>query len=313
MLKRSALLPAAALLVAAALAAPAAFADGMGPAAAKPQKNTASGEEHGHHHGHHHHNPLWSLGLTTDHDLVAFATDHPEKIDRIGSISGLEGDQHLVGIDYRVQNGKLYGVGDKGGIYTVSDDNADAKKVSQLTIALEGTSFGVDFNPAANRLRVISDTGQNLRHNIDDPNGAPAAGTTVADATLTNPPVPPATTGTTAKGVTGAAYTNNDTEAATATTLFDIDTTADRVSLQSPANAGSLAPTGSLGIDADNHAGFDIYYNPEHHTNTGYASLGVGGERRFYKVDVLTGTTYDLGAFPQGYQVVDVALPLDQG
>jgi hypothetical protein len=40
-------------------------------------------------------------------------------------------------------------------------------------VALQGTRFGVDFNPAANRLRVISDLGQNLRHNIDDP-AAPA-------------------------------------------------------------------------------------------------------------------------------------------
>ncbi|MFB7032705.1 MULTISPECIES: DUF4394 domain-containing protein [unclassified Streptomyces] len=55
-------------------------------------------------------------------------------------------------------------------------------------MALKGTHFGVDFNPAANRLRVISDTGQNLRHNIDDP-AAPK--TTTADGALTNPAAPP--------------------------------------------------------------------------------------------------------------------------
>ncbi|ONI50380.1 hypothetical protein STIB_54740 [Streptomyces sp. IB2014 011-1] len=115
--------------------------------------------------------------------------------------------------------------------------------------------FGVDFNPAANRLRVISNTGQNLRHNIDD--GAAPLGTT-ADGTLTNPTMPPST----AMGVTGAAYTNNDLDAATATTLFDIDTLADRVSLQSPANAGTLAPTGNLGVNAGPDAGFDIYFCP---------------------------------------------------
>jgi len=83
--------------------------------------------------------------------------------------------------------------------------DARAAKVSQLTVALAGQSFGVDVNPAANRLRIISDTGQNLRHNLDDPNGAPAAGTTATDGMLT---VPPATVA--AAGVTGAAYTNND-------------------------------------------------------------------------------------------------------
>ena len=121
-------------------------------------------------------------------------------------------------------------------------------------MALAGTRFGVDFNPAANRLRVISDTGQNLRHNIDDPMGQPAAGTTAVDGTLTYPPAT-----TPATGVTAAAYTNNDLDPTTATTLFDLDTTLDQISVQSPANAGSLAPTGKIGVDAGSSAGFDIY------------------------------------------------------
>lgn len=33
-------------------------------------------------------------------------------------------------------------------------------------MALEGTLFGVDFNPAVDRLRIISDTGQNLGVNF---------------------------------------------------------------------------------------------------------------------------------------------------
>jgi hypothetical protein len=140
------------------------------------------------------------VGLTDDQRVVAFLATNPRNQLVIGKVSGLAGDARLVGIDYRVQNGKLYGVGDAGGIYTVSTRTGQATKVSQLTVALRGTAFGVDFNPAANRLRVISDAGQNLRHNIDDPNGAPAAGMTAEDGTLT---YPPATTA--AGGVTGAA------------------------------------------------------------------------------------------------------------
>jgi hypothetical protein len=60
----------------------------------------------------------------------------------------------------------------------------------------------------------------------------------VEDTTLTTPPA----TGP-ARGVT-AAYTNNDLNADTATTLFDINTTTDQVVIQSPANNGTLAPTG---------------------------------------------------------------------
>ncbi|TXS21702.1 DUF4394 domain-containing protein [Streptomyces sp. adm13(2018)] len=247
---------------------------------------------------------LISVGLTADQRLVGFDVRNPADTWALGKVSGLQGDTKLVGIDFRVQNGKLYGVGDRGGIYTVNSD-AKAVKVSQLTVALQGRSFGVDFNPAANRLRVISDTGQNLRHNIDDP-AAPR--TTTVDGTLTNPTMPPST----ALGVTGAAYTNNDLDTATATTLFDVDTTNDRVSLQSPANAGTLAPTGNLGVNAGPSAGFDIYYQASEGSNRGFAALATGGKQRFYKVDVLTGRATLVGDFPAGRQVVDVALPLNQ-
>ncbi|MFJ6725931.1 DUF4394 domain-containing protein [Streptomyces sp. NPDC091281] len=251
------------------------------------------------------HRGLDAVGLTADQHLVTFEVDRPGAARALGKVAGLAGDKRLVGIDFRVQNGKLYGVGDKGGVYTLST-KARATKVSQLTVALSGSAFGVDFNPAANRLRVISNTGQNLRHNIDD-QAAPR--TTTVDGTLTNPTTPPST----AMGVTGAAYTNNDLDAATATTLFDLDTMADRVSLQSPANAGTLAPTGNLGVDAALDAGFDIYYRASTDTNHGFAALRTAGAYRLYAVNVLTGTATDKGSFPKKFQVTDLALPLDQG
>ncbi|MET8608024.1 DUF4394 domain-containing protein [Streptomyces rubiginosohelvolus] len=270
-----------------------------------PALASADGRD-GHGMDHRGHKALTAVGLTADQRLVEFTVDRPARTTDIGSVSGLRGDTKVVGIDFRVQDKKLYGVGDRGGVYTLNTANARATKVSQLTVALAGRQFGVDFNPAANRLRVISNTGQNLRHNIDD-SAAPLGTTT--DGTLTNPTMPP----TTATGVTGAAYTNNDLNAATATTLFDIDTMADRVSLQSPANAGTLAPTGNLGVNAGPDAGFDIYFSPKHGTNRGFATLNTAGTARLYEVDVLTGAARDLGAFSQRRQVTDLALPLEQG
>ncbi|MER8097002.1 DUF4394 domain-containing protein [Streptomyces goshikiensis] len=248
---------------------------------------------------------LRAIGLTGDQRLVKFDVDRPGRPSPIGQVSGLLGDTKLVGIDFRVQNGKLYGVGDQGGIYTLSTANAQAVKVSQLSVALSGAQFGIDFNPAANRLRVISDTGQNLRHNIDD---ATAPLVTTVDGTLTNPTTPPST----ATGVTDAAYTNNDLNAATATTLFDLDTTADRISLQSPANAGTLAPTGNLGVNAAPDAGFDIYYSPKAGTNKGFATISAGSGYGLYEINVLTGKATALGQFPARQQVTDIALPLNQ-
>ncbi|MER6393720.1 DUF4394 domain-containing protein [Streptomyces sp. NPDC001523] len=251
------------------------------------------------------HHDLRAVGLTSDQRLVEFDVDRPGKAFSIGKVSGLTGDTKIVGIDFRVQNEKLYGVGDKGGIYTLNTGNARATKVSQLTVALSGAQFGVDFNPAANRLRVISDTGQNLRHNIDDP-ATPL--TTTVDGVLTNPTTPPST----AMGVTGAAYTNNDLNAATATSLFDLDTMADRISLQSPANAGTLAPTGNLGVNAEPDAGFDIYFNAKTGGNKGFATINAGNGYGLYEINVLTGKATGLGVFPARQQVTDIALPLNQ-
>ncbi|MFF0558080.1 DUF4394 domain-containing protein [Streptomyces sp. NPDC004266] len=62
---------------------------------------------------------------------------------------GLSGDTELVGIDLRVQNEKLYGVGDKGGVSILNTTDAKAGKVSQPAVAPAGTAFGVDFGPAA--------------------------------------------------------------------------------------------------------------------------------------------------------------------
>ena len=115
-----------------------------------------------------------------------------------------------------------------------------AKLVSRLNQPLQGTAFGVDFNPTVDRLRIVSDTGQNLRVNVDD-------GTTNVDGTLNIPGTTPVNP---ALGVTAVAYTNNDADPNTATTLFDIDTTNDNIVIQAPANAGSLSPTGKLGVDA---------------------------------------------------------------
>ena len=153
------------------------------------------------------------FGLTADHRLVSFRSETPSQLREIGVVSPLQTpDKSLVGIDFRVQDGQLYGVGNAGGIYTIDTRTAAPTLVSQLSVPLDvnAKSFGVDFNPAADRLRIVSDTGQNLSHNVN------AGGTTAtgADLTYTQPPIVPTDPyiPVTTMGVTGAAYTNNDFE-----------------------------------------------------------------------------------------------------
>ncbi len=242
------------------------------------------------------------IGLTDDNKLVQFSSTNATPREG-GTISGLSGDTKLIGIDYRVQDGKLYGVGDKGGLYTL-ETTGQATSVGRLTIAPQGTSFGVDFNPAANALRVVSDTGQNLRQ----PLAATPLAATVADTQLSVPPATPP-----ANGITGAAYTNNDTDPNTGTTLYDLDTTTDQVMIQSPANSGQLAPTGKLTVDASADTGFDIYSvlsGGAVKSQLAFATLRVGGEYGLYQITLFSGKAERVGPF--GRNVIDLAIPLNQ-
>ncbi|WP_290063018.1 DUF4394 domain-containing protein [Amycolatopsis solani] len=249
---------------------------------------------------------LRAYGISSDGTLMAtFTTDRPPVLDWVRVVTGLVGDTALIGIDFRVQNGLLYGVGTKGGIYTITMPPVTADvvvtKVSQLTVPLYGTNFGVDFNPAADRLRVVSDNGQNLRHNLND-------GTTIEDAILTTPP----STGP-ARGVTASAYTNNDLNPDSATTLFGINTTTDQVVIQSPANNGTLAPTGALTVEAGPNAGFDIFsdlVNGKAASVTAFATLlSPLGQAALYSVNLLNGEAANVGQLP--LPIADLALALD--
>ncbi|GII89037.1 hypothetical protein Ssi03_70270 [Sphaerisporangium siamense] len=251
---------------------------------------------------------LQAFGITSDGKLMAtFLTDRPDQLDWVRRISGLVNDTAAIGIDFRVQDRKFYAVGNRGGIYTISlptgsQDPVVVTKVSQLGVALQGTNFGVDFNPAADRLRVISDTGQNLRHNLND-------NTTVPDTPLSTDSCAPAVT-----GISAAAYTNNDLNNTTATTLFDINTTTAQVVIQSPANSGLVAPTGALGTTVGSNAGLDIYSdltNGKTVSNTAYATLVLpNGDATLNAIDLTTGAATRLGD-PFPLAITDIALALD--
>ena len=253
---------------------------------------------------------LLAFGLIGDgKGMSSFSTSDPATLNWARNVTGFAScDTRLIGIDFRPKNGLLYGVGDCGGVYTLPtvpppSGTYPITKVGQLSVPLEGTSFGVDFNPAADRLRIISDTGQNLRHDVD-------LSSTIKDMPLT-------LNGAPAKGFTAAAYTNNDNHADTATTLFTIDTVNDQVAIQAPANNGTQNPTGKVGFNAGLNGDSDIFADlsgPGGTTisNTAFATLlPPSGFQSFYTVDVLTGAASLVGTFPTFAPVTDVAVSLD--
>jgi hypothetical protein len=272
-----------------------------------PAVNASFGTKHKRHHscGMSPKRALDVVGLTDDGRLICFSENDPRHAWSIGRVRGLDGDVKLLGIDYRPATGDLYGLGDQGGVYVLDDRSGRATLKSRVNVPLMGTSFGVDFNPVVDRLRIVSDTGQNLADNVDANND------TVTDGTLTNAGTPPPT----ALGVTGAAYTNNDADPNTGTTLFDIDSALDQTVIQSRPNSGQLAPTGKLLVDTGPQVGADIYSTVRGGTTVrvkGYASLTVNGRSGFYGINLLQGRADSRGSFSPRNAVTGIAVPLNQ-
>lgn len=254
--------------------------------------------------------PLAVVGLTADGLLVCASDRKPEKARVIGTVSGYTGDTKLIGIDFRPQDGLLYGVGDFGGLYRIDTNNAVLTPIGRLTVTPSGMRFGVDFNPAANALRIVSDNGQNLRQSFANLGTANPLANTANDGTLSYvaPPAAPVA----AAGVVGAAYTNNDLSTTTATSLFVLDANLKQISLQSPANTGLLVATGMLGV-VPTDGGFDIYSVLRNNVSVDQRALAVmtvGGFAGLYDINVLTGKASSLGSFTGA--VVDIAVPLNQ-
>jgi hypothetical protein len=211
------------------------------------------------------------------------------KARRTVKVNGLAYGERLVGIDVRPANKQLYGVGSSSRLYTVDPRSGKASPVGpQFTPALSGTRFGVDVNPVPDRIRVVSDAGQNLR--LDPNTGQATMDTNLAYAT--------GDSGAKAgygPQVTAAGYTNS-VAGATGTTLYGIDTRRDVLVLQgskqgatpvvSP-NTGQLTTVGRLGLRVDRLTGFDIANG----SNAGIAAVRVEGRQwsRVVKIDLNSG------------------------
>lgn len=187
--------------------------------------------------------------LTTDNRLMVVDGTVPQNVLSVRAITGLDSGDTAVGIDVRPANGVLYAITDGSRLYTIAPDTGVATKIGDISIGLNGSNFGMDFNPQADRLRVVSNTGQNLR--ID-----PANGTATMDTTLAYGPPPEPHSGVT-PNVSDVAYTNNAAGVGS-TSLFGIDDSTFKVVQIVPPNAGMLTSIVSFGALNATHVGFDI-------------------------------------------------------
>jgi hypothetical protein len=140
-----------------------------------------------------------------------------------------------------------------------------------------GAMATVDFNPVADRLRIIGSDGANLRANVDDGKVTRDGQLKFSDADMHK--------GKTPKVVAGA-YTNS-MKGAKETTLYDIDASGALVR-QAPPNDGVLNLVGMLGMEAGNVA-FDIVAGDA--AGEGWLMNG----RTLYRVDLATGKASEVG------------------
>jgi len=251
------------------------------------------------------------FGLDESNRIFSFDSATPSSITFVNGglpITGLAADESLLGIDMRpvatnspaaASNGVLYALGLTNRLYTINTSKGEATQVGTAgAFTLNGSAFGIDFNPVPDRLRVVSELDQNLRLNPNDGSLA-AVDTALAYASGdsgfgVNP------------NVVGAAYANNF-GGATQTTLYGIDSNRDALVLiggingvPSP-NSGQLTTVGPLGANTINEVGFDI----SGLSGTAFASLStrvgpLDTSSDLYSVNLATGAATLVGSIGQG-------------
>lgn len=237
--------------------------------------------------------PYIGLAIPTDPVAYAVSGDHllifnPWDINpTVRTITGLQPGETIRGIDMRPATGQLYALGNSSRIYAITypagTANAQANLIGTgaFTPTLTGSDYGFDFNPTVDRIRVISNSGQNLRIN-------PVTGEVVVDGNLNYGP-----TAVDKPSVRAAAYTNNY-QGATSTVLYDLDDYSNRLYRQIPPNSGTVVGGSPLGIKITATNGFDIGGR----SNKAYALLTSGTTTNLYEIDLNNGALTNMGQFP---------------
>ncbi|WP_221089428.1 DUF4394 domain-containing protein [Deinococcus aquaedulcis] len=229
-------------------------------------------------------------GLGAGGQLVSFGLDNASASLRTMPITGLGNGETLVDLDLRNTDNMLYAMSSAGNVYRLSMTGAATRDSATLGDA----AVAMDFNPVANRLRVLGTADRNYRLTLAS---APVPGTSPA-GTVTNDGTFAYVTATPNPNLVAAAYTNSFNNSAsgavnagTTTELFSIDADTDALVLHSnnptgPAGNFSLLTTrGALGVDAmPGMTGFDIAG-----ASSAYLSTAGSGSTAFYTVDLGTG------------------------
>ena len=209
-----------------------------------------------------------AYAVTAANRLISFRVDDPATLLSSFAISGLNAGETVVGLDVRPATGELLALTDTNQVLRIDPGTGQGVRVGAT---IDGALFGgavpggFDFNPAADRLRLVNGANDNLRFNpvtfavVDGDNVTPGVqGDTDLAFALTDPNAGQD------PNVVAAAYDRNDNDGSTPTTLFVIDSELNILVRQggvdgtpSP-NLGELTTIGTLGLDPTDNVAFDI-------------------------------------------------------
>jgi hypothetical protein len=218
-----------------------------------------------------------AVGLKDDRTLVWFDTDNPAET-KIIEVSGVD---RLLGIDLRPADGMVYGVAADGTIVKIDLETGAATAGAKLSTMLpEGAIASVDFNPAADRLRVMGSDGTNLRAHPD-------TGEVTTDGSLAYEAGDPSAE--MEPRVLATAYTNSFGKPEK-TAMYDIEASGLFLQQTKP-NDGTLKTIGSLGIDLGEQVAFDIQTTEAGENTFWFATGGA-----LYRIDMATGKAAEVGS-----------------
>lgn len=212
-----------------------------------------------------------AIALVDGNTLVTFDTE-TRAVSTTVEVTGVDG---LAGIDQRPADNMLYGVTLSGEVVTIDTASGAATVKSTLSEKLPSYEGAiVDFNPMADRLRLMGTDGTNHRVNVDD--GAVTVDGSLAfeDGDMHAGETP---------AIVAAAYTNSFGKPES-TAMYDIDATIVGLIQQVSPNDGTLAAIGELGVERGSNYAFDIH-STEDLTNTAYLVV----DNVLHTVDLETG------------------------
>lgn len=225
------------------------------------------------------------FGLDEVNNLVRFDSRRPGTVLSTVAVSGL-GNGTLLGIDFRVRDGFLYGLTDNFQVYRINANTGVSRLVN--TLALTGNSFAFDFNPANTNLRIVSNDRSNYVLRFSDNVLVPGINVAYAPGGLTNPLI------------SAAGYTNNDNNPATGTTLYVIDSANDVLAIQNAAS-GVLTRVGALGVNLGARTSFDISAK----SGIGFVQSGS----TLYTINIATGALSLVGSTDRPFFGLAAAVP----